>query len=131
MTFKELYQLQTLKSEIDELECRLNRLRAASTALSGGLDGLPKTKEVSDRVGTIVAEIATLEALMKSELTQYWRTYVELEMYIKNIPDSFTRRIFRMRFIDGKTWNAIAYKCGGRHTSDCIRKICKRFLENN
>lgn len=130
MTFKELYQLQSLKKEIAEQKRRLNQLRAAATALNGNSDGIPKSAGVSDRIGTIVAEITTLEALISDELVEYWRTYVELEMYIGNIPDSFTRHIFRMRFIDGKSWNAIAYKCGG-NTADSIRKLCRRYIEKN
>lgn len=97
MTFKELYQLQTLKKEITEQERRLKQLRAASTALSGSSDGLPKTERVSDRVGAIVAEIATLEASINNELAEYWREYVELEMYIANIQDSLTSPLVKCK----------------------------------
>lgn len=131
MTFKELYQLESLKKEIAEQKRRLNQLRAAATALNGNSDGIPKSAGASDRIGAIVAEIATLEALLSDKLVEYWRTYMELERYISNMPDSFTRRIFRMRFIDGKSWDAIAYKCGGKQTGNALRMICKRFLKNN
>ena len=131
MTFKELYQLQTLKSEIDEQRERKARLRTQAIALSGSPDGMPRAESALDKVGAIATEIAALETLINDELAEYWRTYVELEMYIKNIPDSFTRRIFRMRFIDGKTWNAIAYKYGGRQSGNSLRMFCKRFLETN
>ena len=77
-----------------------------------------------------VVEIAMAESVIKKELSEYWRMYVELETYINNIPDSFTRRIFRMRFIDGLTWGKIAMTIGGNQTSDSVRMICKRFLNN-
>lgn len=102
MTFNDLYQLKDLRQEIEEQKRRL------------------KTAD-DERVVRIISE----------SLTAYWRTYVELEMYIRSIPDSFTRRIFRLRFIDGKTWNRIAIEVGGNQTGDSVRKICKRFLENN
>lgn len=127
----ELYQLKNLKNEIKEQEKRLKQLRAESTALSGASDGMPRGADAFDKVGGKVTEIVALEALIKEELTEYWRKYVELEMYISNIPDSFTRRIFRMRFIDGESWNAIAWKCGGKNTANGIRMRCERFVENN
>ena len=131
MTMQELYQLKNLKKEIDQQKKRLKRLRAQATALSGNSDGMPRADGISDKVGTIVTEIAALEALINDELARYWREYVNLEMYIANIPDSFTRDIFRMRFIDGYSWNKIAYECGGGQSGNSIRMICKRFLEND
>ncbi len=102
MTFQELYQLKNLKKEIEEQQRRLKNIDDEST-----------------------------RKLISENLTDYWRTYVELEMYISNIPDSFTRRIFRLRFIDGHTWNRIAIEAGGNQTGDSVRKICKRFLKDN
>lgn len=101
MTFSELYQLKDLKKEIEEQKRRISRI-----------------------------DDDELKAILNDSLTAYWRTYVNLEMYISNIPDSFTRRIFRLRFIDGYTWNKIAILVGGNQTGDSIRKICKRFLGN-
>lgn len=101
MTFPELYQLRDLKKEIEEQQRRITKI-----------------------------DNEELKALLNASLTAYWRTYIDLEMYINNIPDSFTRRIFRLRFIDGYTWNKIAILVGGNQTGDSIRKICKRFLGN-
>lgn len=102
MTFQELYQLKDIKKEIAEQKQRLRKI-----------------------------DDETARRLIKENMTAYWRTYVELEMYIGNIPDSFTRRIFRMRFIDGFTWTRVAIEVGGNQTGDSIRKICKRFLDND
>ncbi len=101
MNFPELYQLRDLKKEIDEQQRRIAKI-----------------------------DNDELRAMLNSNLTAYWRTYIDLEMYINNIPDSFTRRIFRLRFIDGFTWNRIAVRVGGNQTGDSVRKIVKRFLDN-
>ena len=101
MNFPELYQLRDLKKEIDEQQRRIAKI-----------------------------DNDELKAMLNSNLTAYWRTYIDLEMYINNIPDSFTRRIFRLRFIDGFTWNRIAVLVGGNQTCDSVRKIVKRFLDN-
>lgn len=130
MTIEELNQLKNLRKEIEEQERRKRNLRKEAVALSGTSESTSKSY-TGDKLGKIVTEIAALEEQINKELTEYWRKYVELEMYIANIPDSLTRRIFRMRFIDGKTWEAIAWKCGGKNTADGIRKRCERFVENN
>lgn len=101
MTFRDLYQLKDLKNEIEEQKRRLTKI-----------------------------DNEELKAMLNASLTAYWRTYIDLEMFIRNIPDSFTRRIFRMRFIDGYTWNKIAILVGGNQTGDSIRKIVTRFLDN-
>ena len=101
MTFRDLYQLKDLKNEIEEQKRRLTKI-----------------------------DNEELKAMLNASLTAYWRTYIDLEMFIRNIPDSFTRRIFRMRFSDCYTWNKIAILVGGNQTGDSIRKIVTRFLDN-
>ena len=129
MTFQELYQLKNLKQEITEQQQRLDKLRDKATSTRNRSESVPSGGD-PDKTGRIVVEIAMAESVIKKELSEYWRMYVELETYINNIPDSFTRRIFRMRFIDGLTWGKIAMTIGGNQTSDSVRKICKRFLNN-
>lgn len=102
MTYPELYQLKDLKKEIEEQQRRISKI-----------------------------DNDELKAMLNASLTAYWRTYIDLEMYISNIPDSFTRRIFRMRFIDLYTWNKIAILLGGNQTGDSVRKIVTRYLDNN
>lgn len=130
MTFRELNQLKNLKQEIEEQRDRLRELRADAVALSGDSYSMSKST-VSDKLGKIVTETVALEEQINRELTEYWREYVELEMYISNIPDSFTRRIFRMRFIDDLPWWKIARKCDGNYTADSVRMIAVRFLKNH
>lgn len=100
MTFNDLYQLKDLKKEIAEQQRRISA------------DTPPAVRKI-----------------INESLAAYWRTYVEVEMFINNIPDSFTRRIFRLRFIDNFTWTKIALTIGGNQTGDSVRKICKRYLQ--
>ena len=129
MTFQELYQLKNLKQEIAEQQQRLDKLRDKATSTRNRSESAPSSGD-PDKTGRIVVEIAMAESVIKKELSEYWRMYVELETYINSIHDSFTRRIFRMRFIDGLTWGKIAMTIGGNQTSDSVRMICKRFLNN-
>ena len=55
----------------------------------------------------------------------------EIESFIDNIEDSLTRRIFRLRFVEGKNWVQVAVRIGGDNTPDCVRKVVDRFLQKN
>lgn len=128
MTFKELNQYKDLKKEIEEQQRRLRELREDAVAFSSNTGGMPKSS-VADKLGNIVTEIAALEEQINKGLVERVREYKELEIYISNIPDSFTRRIFRMRFIDDLSWRKIARKCDGNYTADSVRMIVVRFLK--
>ena len=47
--------------------------------------------------------------------------------YINSIPDSVTRRAFKLRFLDNLSWNEVAIKMGYSSESG-PRKLCERFL---
>lgn len=55
--------------------------------------------------------------------------YNELMNYIIHIPDSQTRQIFMLRFIDGLTWSCIADIIGGHNTEDSVKKRCYRYFK--
>ena len=131
MTFQELYQIKNLKKEIDEQQSRLDKLRDKAIVLSSPIDSAHSSSVNGDKIGKIVTEIAVLEELIDRELAEYYHCYIALEMYISNIPDSFTRRIFRMRFIDGMKWNEIAAKCDGDYGANSIRMSVERYVKNN
>ena len=52
-----------------------------------------------------------------------------LERYIADIPDSLTRQIFALRFINGLSWVHIALDVGGGNTEEGVRKRVYRYLE--
>ena len=66
----------------------------------------------------------TLVAVRKLELKKR-----EIENFIDNIEDSLTRRIFRLRFIEGFNWVKVAMEVGGGNTDKNAQMIVKRFLD--
>lgn len=130
MTFQELYQLTNLEREIEEQQNRLSRLHDKATELSSPMNPTCSSSSGGDKIGRLVSEIATLEEIIDRELAEYYHDYVELEMYISHIPDSFTRRIFRMRFIDGVKWKEIAARCGGDYSANSIRMLVERYVKS-
>ena len=125
MTLKELSQLYYLNREIKRDQERLEQLRARVSAPgSPNYDGVPKSPSFENRLERYIAEIVDLEAIIQAKITQCLHERARLERYIAEIPDSLTRQIFQLRFINGLTWVQIAFSVGGGNTEGSVKMIC-------
>ena len=52
----------------------------------------------------------------------------QIERFISGIRDSHTRRIVRLRVIDGMSWNEVADNVGGGNTEDSVKKVYYRYV---
>lgn len=130
MTLKELSQLYYLNREIERDQERLEQLRASVSAPGApNYDGMPKSPSFENRLERYIAEIVDLEAIIQAKITQCLHERNRLERYIAEIPDSLTRQIFQLRFINGLTWTHIAFSVGGGNTEEGVRKRVYRYLE--
>lgn len=130
MTLKELSQLYYLNREIERDQERLEKLRASVSAPGApNYDGMPKSPSFENRLERYIAEIVDLEAIIQAKITQCLHERNRLERYIAEIPDSLTRQIFQLRFINGLTWTQIAFNVGGGNTEEGVRKRVYRYLE--
>lgn len=132
MTLKELSQLYHLNREIEMDQQRLEELRAkASAPGSPNYDGMPKSPSYENRLERYIAEIVDLEAIISAKITQCLHERNRLERYIADIPDSLTRQIFTLRFINGLTWLQVAFSIGGGNTEQSVKMTCYRYIHNN
>lgn len=130
MTLKELSQLYYLNREIERDQERLEKLRASASAPGApNYDGMPKNPSFENRLERYIAEIVDLEAIIQAKITQCLHERARLERCIAEIPDSLTRQIFQLRFINGLTWVQIAFSVGGGNTEEGVRKRVYRHLE--
>ena len=131
MTLKELSQLYHLKREIEYDRERLARLRARrGIASSPKLNGLPSSAVGGQStVENLALEIADLEAIIDSKITQCVHEQSRLERYIDAIADSRTRMIMSFRFVDGFSWGKVAYKVGGGNTASSVKMTCYRYIK--
>lgn len=130
MTLKELSQLYYLNREIERDQERLEKLRASASAPGApNYDGMTKSPSFENRLERYIAEIVDLEAIIQAKITQCLHERARLERYIAEIPDSLTRQIFQLRFINGLTWVQIAFSVGGGNTEEGVRKRVYRYLE--
>ena len=143
MTIHELNQLRYLDKEIQLLRERIAELRAEAERVTPSVTTyindkketcvLPKTggaglhrDKMADMVAAIIEEERQLEELCERRRQEK----AKLMQFINDIPDSLTRQIFLLRFVDGKSWNAVAVKIGGGNTGESIIMRVKRYLKS-
>lgn len=62
-------------------------------------------------------------------LEKYKSELQGIRAWIDHIPDSVTRRAFRLRYVDGLPWHAVSCRMGYASESGA-RKLCTRYLES-
>lgn len=128
MTKKELSQLYYLKKEIKEQQRRLAELEETATNCSAQITGLPSGRGISDKTGNYAAQIADLKALLDSNLKKCFDELNRLNRYIQSVDDSQMRMILRLRYIQGLTWQRIAFEIG-EHDEQYPRRKHNAFLK--
>lgn len=132
MTLKELSQLYYLDREIELDRERLAELRANLLCpRSPDYDGMPRNPNPENALERCVAEIVDLEDVIQAKIEQRIYERARLERYISDIPDSLTRQIFTLRFIEGLTWEDVAAKAGGNNTAKNCSNICYRYIRQS
>lgn len=108
MTAERLKQYKSLKAEIEELAKQIHRLES-SDIVQGSDKEFPYIKH-NFKMET--AECDRTRELLRKELGLLKAEYHALNEFINNIADSEIRRIFRYRYIEGWTFQKIAFKVG-------------------
>lgn len=133
MTLNELSQLYWLNREIEMDQERLAELeQKASSISSPNLSGIPGGSNYFDnKIQRYVAEIVDLQMIIQAKQQQCIHERNRLERYISDIPDSLTRQIFTLRFINGLPWLQVALHIGGKNTEDSVKKTCYRYIDKS
>lgn len=141
MTLKRLEQYlylkqeqDELKSRIDNLEDKINKLSEVSDTVRGGsgnfrrfkIEGYPYPE--FDRIHTQLMHRKSALALSEEKDA---REIIEIEKFISEIDDCEIRLIIRYRIIERLDWESVARKMGGYNSSDALRKKFKRFFEKS
>lgn len=128
MTKKELSQLYYLKKEIKEQQRRLAELEALAINCSTEITGLPTGKGISDKIGNYAAQIADLKALLDLNLKKCFYELNRIDRFIQSVEDSQIRIILTLRYIQGLSWQKIAYAIG-EHDEQYPRRKHNNFIE--
>ena len=131
MTLKELSQLYYLKREIEDDQKRLAELKAQIPGYAGfAQSGMPSGNIKESQVERYAAEIADTEAIIAAKILQCTYERNRLERYISGIPDSLTRQIFTLRFVECLRWDQVSAKIGGNNSWKNLSNICYRYIKD-
>jgi len=129
MTVTELTQLQYLGSEISQIDIRIKEAKAeAEGKTSGGITGMPFGAGTPDKVGNGASKISDLINRLEKTKAECWNEINRLMTYIGTIEESETRQIMSLRYINGFTFQKIAFAIGGWDES-VPRKKHNKYLE--
>lgn len=118
MTREKLRQFDSLVQELHEEQERMMREERYIKQMEaiygvGYLFG-------SDRLLQAKARVRELVGRREDDIS-------EIRIWVEAIPDSLTRRVFKLRFLDGRAWSDIARRMGYRSDSG-PRMLCARYL---
>ena len=129
MTRERLEGYRSCREEIQELQYKLDHLGEGDSLIGNDVimdyrDGFPRPQSV---VGYDYGKYERLRKAYESRIEKLQAECAEVELWIEAIPDSLTRRIFRMYYIDGMRQSHIAKKV---HLSQAeVSKKISRFLK--
>ena len=112
MTRERLEGYRSKKEEILELQFKIDNLGAGDSMIGNNViydysKGFPRPQAV---VGYDQKKHDKLKARYEKQKKDLEEECSEIELWVEEIRDSLTRRIFRMKFIDGLSQQAISRK---------------------
>ena len=122
MTKKELSQLYWLNREIEADKRKLEELRLAAVSATAKITGLPHVTGVRDKVGEIAVLIEEQSRLIELKKKQTVIEYNRLMQYINSVDDSLMRQILTLRYVNGLSWQQVAFAIGESDESYPRRK---------
>ena len=130
MTKERLEEYKSKKAEIAELQIKLSSLGKGDSMIGNSviLNGQVYPPRPESVVGFDGKKYERLRKKYSDRLAELERDCSEVEEWIEEIPDSLTRRIFRMYYVDGMTQQQVANEIG-LDRSRISRKI-DDFLKN-
>ena len=130
MNKKELSQLYYLNREIEEQQRRLDELECLATSCTSRITGMPRSKGLFDKLATYTAEIADVKGLIDLNIKKCFYELNRLNRYINGVGNSQMRMILSLRYINGMTWQQIAFSIG-EHDEQYPRRKHNEFLKKH
>ena len=110
MTAKEFLRRTTkIRKEIDELENRIKEVRASYMAPRAiQYDDMPKAHRPTD-LSDYYARVEIFVDMLLAKEKELIGAHADIVMTIDRLDDPDERRVLMLRYIDNKTWVAIAH----------------------
>lgn len=128
MTIRELRQYRSIRIELERLE-REKKSRELSDTVIGSDRDFPYTQHKMSVSGLDSDNMRLLERI--HNLRQQKK---EIEDFIYGIEDSLTRRIFELRYMEGRyklSWDAVAAELKFTNSVGNIKSIHSRYMQKH
>ena len=143
MKKSEFDELIALRAELREIEMRIESLRGqlktrtVQDAVKGSSDCFPYSLRSFLLQGEIDIEAnrkIQKEIAKQREMLSRCRLHIaqqitRCEREIAEVPDSVTRQVLRLRYVDGLNWQAVASRMGYANESS-PRRICEKYFRS-
>ena len=126
MTLRELNQLRNLRREIQ----LLNQLTAKYDAALYP-EAARRRKKAQIPQEEVTRRIETAKRRAEEKRTQCIAEAERLEAWIDAADSSLVRMAMRLRFIDGLSWTAVAFRIGGGNTENSVKKMVYRYIRRS
>lgn len=114
MTKEELGQYKALKMEINMLHKRILKIKADQKGAEHNIcqpARFPAHSNLIQEERTI-RKSELLKDVIEKKKEECEKQLLEIQLYINEIPDSKLRVIFTHRYVDGLSWQAVAFRIG-------------------
>lgn len=132
MDIATLKQYYLIDGEIRNEEEKIKKIEASLCA-SPAIDcsGVPKNPTPKNRIEETYIELVTRKEELQRKITEYKELKSSIEAYIDRIDDMLVHRIAEERVIKNKTFREIAEELGGKNTTESVRKMYYRYVNDN
>lgn len=127
MEVKELSQLRFLNMEINQLKQRRQELISRAEKITNVITDMPRGGQGLDVKDELI-DLIDLIALKEKQCIIEQR---RIERFIACAPDSLTRQILALRFVNGLSWRQVAFSVGGGNTEGSVKMICYRYINKS
>ena len=79
----------------------------------------------------IAAQIADCRGVVEAKIQRSMVEYNRLNRYIANVPDSLTRQIMALRFVNGMSWNQVAMCVEAEGIQRMGEDLVNRYLKKS
>ena len=130
MTKERLEQYESIKEEIKELKAEIDRRKnmLLTDTVSGSSSDFPYTKHTITIKG-LEYGIDLYSKRLDAKIKELDEERLEVEKWLGAVEDSLIRRIIRFKYIEGKTWQEVAFKIG-KYDEQYPRKKLSNYLKS-
>lgn len=125
---RKLEQLRSLRREVDLCSQRIAELERAAASGRGRITGMPNCAAKWDKGDPCTAKLAALAEGLEARRLRCMELLGELYDFIDGVEDSRMRLILTCRYIDGDSWQRVAFRIG-ETDEQYPRRLHRRFLE--